>query len=68
MTSEGQVEMKKRGRPAGSKNKMKIVKTRTGPKEIKLKTPFSVEATIRHLLELPMSAETKIKLIKAALD
>lgn len=57
---------KRRGRPPGSKNKKKkaISKSLGLPKV----AGTSLEGTIKQLLSLPATAETKIRLIKAALD
>ena len=60
-------EPKRRGRPPGTKNKVKKTvahKVLDRPKKI----ATSMEATIRQLLTLPATAETKIRLIEAALD
>lgn len=61
-------EVKKRGRPPGSKNKKRRAKPSPQGNQSKARSDDSIEATIRHLLDLPTSAETKIKLTKAALD
>lgn len=57
---------KRRGRPPGSKNKKKKTPSKT-PGRPKI-AGTSIEATIKQLLSLPATAETKIRLIKAALD
>jgi len=57
---------KRRGRPPGSKNKKKKAAAKT-PGRPKI-AGTSIEATIKQLLSLPATAETKIRLIKAALD
>lgn len=63
---------KRRGRPPGSKNKNKknvILPSKSKAKKNRQTTSnSSVEATIRHLLDLPTSTETKVLLIKAMLD
>ncbi len=61
---------KRRGRPPGSKNK-KNVALASKSKNTKLsqeKSNSSVETMIRHLLDMPTSTETKIRLIRAMLD
>jgi len=57
---------KRRGRPPGSKNKKKKEAAKT-PGRPKI-AGTSIEVTIKQLLSLPATAETKIRLIKAALD
>ena len=57
---------KRRGRPPGSKNKKNKAPGKTPGRPKTAGT--SIEATIRQLLLLPATAETKIRLIKAALD
>lgn len=57
---------KRRGRPPGSKNKKKKAASKTSGRPKIVGT--SIEATIKQLLSLPATAETKIRLIKAALD
>jgi hypothetical protein len=57
---------KRRGRPPGSKNKKKKAASKT-PGRPKI-AGTSIEGTIKQLLSLPATAETKIRLIKAALD
>ncbi len=57
---------KRRGRPPGSKNKKKKATSKV-PGRPKI-AETSIAATIKQLLSLPATAETKIRLIKAALD
>lgn len=66
MSANQDQKPKRRGRPPGSKNKNNklAVKTSGRPKI----TGTSIEATIKQLLSLPATPETKIRLIKAALD
>lgn len=64
MSNGSKAEAKKRGRPRGSKNKKKLSKLKIRPAQSKIKIDDSIEATIRHLLDLPTTTETKIKLIK----
>lgn len=68
MSNVSKVEGKKRGRPPGSKNRNRPSKLSSRPDRIKTKVDDSIEATIRHLLDLPTNTETKIKLIKASLE
>ncbi len=61
---------KRRGRPPGSKNKKKssavieVAVRRGRPRKVDV----SLEGTIRQLLSLPANAETKIRLISAAIN
>ncbi len=66
MSSNQEHKPKRRGRPPGSKNKKKKTAGKT-PGRPKI-AGTSIEATIKQLLSLPATAETKIRLIKAALD
>jgi len=61
---------KRRGRPPGSKNKKNVIlpSKSKAKKNRQTTSNSSVEATIRHLLDLPTSTETKVLLIKAMLD
>lgn len=71
---EANKKIKRRGRPKGSKNKKKRgMQKRLGrPPGSKSKVVKSIrnslESTIKQLLKLPTSAETKIRLIEAALS
>jgi hypothetical protein len=66
MSSSEDPKPKRRGRPPGSKNKQKKAagKNLARPKI----AGTSIEDTIKQLLSLPATAETKVRLIKAALD
>lgn len=67
MSTNSEQKPKRRGRPPGSKNKKKNVGTVKGRGRPK-KSVTSIEGTIKQLLSLPATAETKIRLIRAALD
>jgi len=67
MSTHSEQKPKRRGRPPGSKNKKKKAATSNGRGQPK-KIATSLEATIKQLLSLPANAETKIRLIQAALD
>lgn len=67
MLNSNKTEGKKRGRPPGSKNKKGSPKVSTVRRQSKVVGDASIEATIRHLLDLPTSTETKLKLIRAIL-
>jgi hypothetical protein len=64
MSNGNSGDKRRRGRPPGSKNKKRASKLKVSQPKIEA----SIEATIRHLLDLPTTTETKLKLIKAALE
>lgn len=66
MSASQDQKPKRRGRPPGSKNKKKKVADKIPGRSKVVGT--SIESTIKQLLSLPATAETKIRLIKAALD
>ena len=66
MSASQDQKPKRRGRPPGSKNKKKRTAVKVSARQKVVGT--SIEATIKQLLSLPATAETKIRLIKAALD
>lgn len=71
---EANKKTKRRGRPKGSKNKKKggTQKKLGRPPRSKGKVTKSnrnsLDSTIRQLLKLPANAETKVRLIQAALE
>ena len=67
MSKLNEPERKQRGRPPGSKNKKRNSKVSTVRRSPKVGADESIEATIRHLLDLPTTTETKLKLIRAIL-
>lgn len=67
MAVNSEQNIKRRGRPPGSKNKKK------GAKKVKkaassIKSSNSLEMAIRQLLSLPLDSDTKIRLIQTAVD
>lgn len=71
---EANKKAKRRGRPKGSKNKknrgtQKRLGRPPGSKSKAVKANRnSLESTIKQLLRLPANAETKVRLIQAALE
>lgn len=67
MAVNSEQNVKRRGRPPGSKNKKKDTK-KVKKAASSFKSSNSLEMAIRQLLSLPLDSDTKIRLIQTTVD